>query len=189
MAAVALWGGCGDDEGEGPETAAAPATDPGAVEASPEAEPTVEVESEGLEPSDRELVVAAVRDHVAALNHGDGAAVCSLVASIPRGELPRRDGGCPAAVSTSIGHRRGGGTPAWERTTIEELRAVSVERDLARVTAAVTHDFADRSQVSVEDDVVYLERAGERWLLAKPSGSFYRAVGYPEPPLRALTPP
>ena len=30
---------------------------------------------------------------------------------------------------------------------------------------------------------------GTRWLLAKPSATFYRAVGYADPPLRALTPP
>ena len=57
------------------------------------------------------------------------------------------------------------------------------------MTATVTHDFSDRDYVSVEEDVIYLDGVGERWLLAKPSGTFYRAVGYPEPPLRALTPP
>jgi hypothetical protein len=59
----------------------------------------------------------------------------------------------------------------------------------ARVTASVVHRFADRNYTSVEDDVIYLRPAGERWLLAKPSATLYRAVGYPEPPLRAFTPP
>ncbi len=72
---------------------------------------------------------------------------------------------------------------------IRELNEVSVDADRARVTATVNHDFSDRDYVSIEEDVIYLDRAGSEWLLAKPSGTFYRAVGYPEPPLRALTPP
>lgn len=51
------------------------------------------------------------------------------------------------------------------------------------------HRFGDREQPSVEEDVIYLEReAGGEWLLSKPSATLYRAVGYPEPPLRAFTP-
>ena len=61
--------------------------------------------------------------------------------------------------------------------------------DRARLTTTVTHHFSDRKYVSVEDDVIYLERIGGRWLLAKPSATFYRAVGYPQPPLRAFSPP
>jgi hypothetical protein len=57
------------------------------------------------------------------------------------------------------------------------------------VSATVTHHFSDRKYVSVEDDVIHLERVGGHWLLAKPSGTLYRAVGYPEPPLRAFSPP
>jgi hypothetical protein len=52
----------------------------------------------------------------------------------------------------------------------------------------VIHRFRDRRQPSIEEDVIYLERRGTRWLLAKPSATFYRAVGYADPPLRALTP-
>ena len=70
-----------------------------------------------------------------------------------------------------------------------EIKAVSVEGRGARVTATVTHHFTDRNYVSVEDDVIYLEPSGDRWLLAKPSATLYRAVGYPEPPLRAFSPP
>ena len=44
--------------------------------------------------------------------------------------------------------------------------------------ATVTHHFSDRKYVSVEDDVIYLQRVGGRWLLAKPSATLYRAVGY-----------
>ena len=59
----------------------------------------------------------------------------------------------------------------------------------ARVTATVTHRFSDRKYVSVEDDVIYLEQVGGHWLLAKPSATLYRAVGYAQPPLRAFSPP
>ena len=69
------------------------------------------------------------------------------------------------------------------------MTAVSVGPERARVTATVMHRFSDRGYRSVEEDVIYLDRIGGRWLLAKPSGTLYRAVGYPEPPLRALTPP
>jgi hypothetical protein len=41
----------------------------------------------------------------------------------------------------------------------------------------------------VEEDVIYLQRVGGRWLLAKPSATLYRAVGYAQPPLRAFSPP
>ena len=64
-----------------------------------------------------------------------------------------------------------------------------MDEDRARVTATVSHDFSDRPEPSVEEDVIYLDRVGDAWLVAKPSASFYRAIGYPEPPLRALTPP
>ena len=37
--------------------------------------------------------------------------------------------------------------------------------------------FADRDEPSVEDDPIYLRRAGGGWLLAKPSLTFYRAIG------------
>ena len=71
-------------------------------------------------------------------------------------------------------------------------RGDEVERlgdDRARVRATVTHHFSDRKYVSVEDDVIYLQRVGGSWLLAKPSATFYRAVGYAQPPLRAFAPP
>ena len=104
-------------------------------------------------------------------------------------ELPVRRGGCTGSLDASIGYRRGGGRPAWRRTEIATVEAVSVGGDAARVTATVNHTFSDRKYSSVEEDVVYLDRSGEDWLIAKPSATLYRAVGYPEPPLRAFTPP
>jgi hypothetical protein len=36
---------------------------------------------------------------------------------------------------------------------------------------------------------VYLRRSGGRWLIVKPSASFYRAIGAKDVPLSALTAP
>jgi len=69
------------------------------------------------------------------------------------------------------------------------LKPEALGDDRARITTTVTHRFSDRKYVSVEDDVIYAERVGGRWLLAKPSATFYRAVGYSQPPLRAFAPP
>jgi hypothetical protein len=192
LVAAALAPGCGGD-GDEPESTS-PLEDPGAVEAAPEAPPaTTPAASEpGDLPADDEAeVTAAVDAYIAALNSGDGAAVCAAIVpeGIRLGELPRRKGSCPASVSASIGFRGPGGTPAWRRTKVAEVTAVSVGEGTARVTATVTHDFADRKYNSIEEDVIYLGRHGDAWLIAKPSGTFYRAIGYPEPPLRALTPP
>jgi hypothetical protein len=108
---------------------------------------------------------------------------------LPLSELPVDRGGCAGSLGASIGTKPKGGAPAWERTKALELTAVAVGEDRARVTATVTHRFSDRKYVSVEEDVIYLDRVGGEWLLAKPSATLYRAVGYPEPPLRAFSPP
>ncbi len=188
-----LVSGCGSGGDDGAPPASEPQLlDPGAAEASPEAPAPGAGAPEGeLTEGDREAVANAVYSYVAALNRGHGAAVCALLTpgAVPLRELPRRGAGCGGSVSASLGFERPGGTPAWKRTKVRELSSVAVAEDTARVTATVTHDFADRRFTSLEEDVIYLRRAGDAWLLAKPSGTFYRAVGYPEPPLRALTPP
>jgi hypothetical protein len=204
--------GSDDDDTEGPSTAPVVETGPaslppeaagtgsnehpdegagaGAGEASPEA-PAVGPDTGELAGIDEEVVTQTVRFYIDALDRHDARLVCELLepGALRLSELPVRRGGCASSLAASIGHRRPGGTPAWKRTTIAEIRAVSVEGVGARVTATVVHRFADRKYTSVEDDVIYLRPAGERWLLAKPSGTLYRAVGYPEPPLRAFTPP
>jgi hypothetical protein len=177
------------------ETAAPETTtdlqDPGFEEASPEADAEGGETSE-LPDDDEAEVTQVVRDYIGGLNRHDGAAVCALLrpGAIRQVDLPEERGGCARSLDASIGHRRPGGQPAWKRTEIFEVTAVSVGDDEARVTASVTHRFSDRKYTSIEEDVVYLDRgAGGRWLLAKPSITLYRAVGYPEPPLRALSPP
>jgi hypothetical protein len=180
-----------------PEATGTPSDEPvdegagaGAGEASPEA-PAVGPDTGELPGIDEEVVTQTVRFYIDALDRHDARLVCELFepGALRLTELPMRRGGCASALAASIGHRRPGGTPAWKRTTIAEIKAVSVEGVGARVTATVVHRFADRKYTSVEDDVIYLRPAGERWLLAKPSATLYRAVGYPEPPLRAFTPP
>jgi hypothetical protein len=163
---------------------------PAAGEASPEA-PARGPETGDLSGIDEEAVTQAVRSYIDALDRHDAAGVCGLLApgGLKPSELPVSGGGCERSLAASIGHRPEGGAPAWRRTDIAALTTVSVESGGARVTATVTHKFSDRHYTSVEEDVIYLERHGGRWVLAKPSGTFYRAVGYPEPPLRALEPP
>jgi hypothetical protein len=180
-------GGCGDDQ----DDEAPPPPTVALTEAAPEAEPDAPAAEGELPDSDRAAVQSAVRAYIAGLNAGDAAAVCGSFepGALDLSELPVRRGGCEASLAASIGTKPKGGGPAWERTTIQALKEVSVGDDRARVTATVSHDFSDRDYISVEEDVIYLDRSGDRWLLAKPSGTFYRAVGYPEPPLRALTPP
>jgi hypothetical protein len=203
---------CGGD-GEGDEATTAPVVDTGpatlppeateththdqeheeegpAGEASPEA-PATGPETGELGEGEEEAVTGTVRRYIDAVNRHDARLVCDQFepGALPLSELPVRRGGCARSLAASIGHRPRGGTPAWKRTRIAEIRAVSVEGVGARVTASVVHRFADRNYTSVEDDVIYLRPAGDRWLLAKPSATLYRAVGYPEPPLRAFEPP
>jgi len=208
--AVGLAACGGDDDGgetmttapvveTGPANLPPQATETGTeenVEEGPEAEASPEAPATGPETGelpgiDEEVVTQTVRFYVDALDRHDARLVCELLApgALRLSELPVRRGGCASSLAASIGHRPPGGTPAWRRTTIAEIRAVSVEGIGARVTASVVHRFADRKYTSVEDDVIYLRPAGERWLLAKPSATLYRAVGYPEPPLSAFTPP
>jgi hypothetical protein len=164
---------------------------PAATEASPEAPahgPKVSGELSGQE---RTAAATTVSDYIRALDRHDGARVCALLVggSLDLGLLPARRGGCVPSVRASIGARPRGGAPAWRKTSLVEVKPEDLGAGRARVSATVTHHFADRKYVSVEDDVIYLERVGERWLVAKPSGTFYRAVGYPEPPLSAFEPP
>jgi hypothetical protein len=200
---------CGSDEEKSAETTAPPVesapaasapTDVGeprserledaAGEAAPEA-PAVGPETGELSGGDTDVVTRTVRSYIDGLNRHDARLVCGLFepGALRLRELPVRRGGCARSLADSIGHRGPGGTPVWRRTTINAITAVSVEGGGARATATVTHRFADRNYPSVEEDVAYLRPEGEHWLLAKPSATLYRAVGYPEPPLRAFTPP
>ena len=173
------------------DTAEEAAEGPAATEASPEAPANGPRSTGSLPDADSAAVGAVVRSYVAALDRPDAASVCSLIVpgGLPVGDLPKRRGGCRPSLRASIGTRPADGGPAWRRTAIVELKPEALGEDRARVTATVTHHFSDRKYVSVEDDVIYLERVDGRWLLAKPSATLYRAVGYAQPPLRAFSPP
>jgi hypothetical protein len=162
-----------------------------ATEASPGSAPNGPRSSGDLSDADSAAVSSAVRRYIAALDEHDAAAVCASIApgDVPLGDLPRQHGGCRSSLRASIGTHPADGGPAWRSTRVVELKPEALEGDRARVTATVTHRFSDRNYVSVEDDVIYLERVAGRWLIAQPSATFYRAVGYAQPPLRAFAPP
>jgi hypothetical protein len=173
------------------DTAEQAAEGPAATEASPEASAEGPSSTGDLPDADRSAVTSVVRDYIGALDGHDAAKVCTLIApgGLPLADLPSRPSGCRPSLAASIGSRPTGGGPAWLRTRLVEVKAEALGGGRARVTATVTHRFSDRKYVSVEDDVIYLERVGDRWLLAKPSATLYRAVGYAQPPLRAFAPP
>jgi hypothetical protein len=178
--------------GEGPvDTEEEAVEGPAATEASPEASAEGPSSTGELEGADRSAATAVVRQYIEALDRHDAARVCALFApgGVDLEELSRRRGGCRASLRASIGSAPRDGGPAWRRTQIVEVKPEALGDDRARLTTTVTHHFSDRKYVSVEDDVIYLERIGGRWLLAKPSATFYRAVGYAQPPLRAYAPP
>jgi hypothetical protein len=164
---------------------------PAATEASPEAQPEGPKSSGELSGENRSAAAAAVGEYIRALDRHDAARVCALLlpGALDLSKLPARRGGCRPSLQASIGTRPRGGAPAWRKTTLVAVKPEDLGDGRARMSATVTHHFSDRKYVSVEDDVIYLQRVGGRWLLAKPSGTLYRAVGYPEPPLDAFTPP
>jgi len=136
-------------------------------------------------------VMAAVRAYIAAIDARDGERVCELLApgAVQAIELPRERGECADSVSASIGYRDPRGLPVFERARLAELVSVELDGAAAKVVATVVTTFADRTEPSIEDDVVYLERAGGRWAVAKPSTTLYRSVGIADVPPSVLTPP
>jgi ketosteroid isomerase-like protein len=136
---------------------------------------------------------AAVRDYVDALDAGDAERVCALLAPgvLDLVELPQPRGDCAASLAASIGYRDPRGLPVWEGARAAGIEVAELTRDgtSAKVVATVVTTFADREEASVEDDIVYLERQGARWLIAKPSSTLYRAVGISDIPLTVLSPP
>ena len=201
---VALAGCGGDDEpaGESPTTStttAATTTSTTTTEPDqppPKGEPTKPAEAPPGDPRTTELEQAAeqaARDYIDALNARDGAAVCELFAPgvLDAVDLPEPRGDCAASVSASIGYRDPRGLPVWKRAHPTHLRVAKLGEDggSAEVVATVVTTFADRDELSTEDDVIYLTRDGDRWLLAKPSATFYRAIGVGDIPASVLAPP
>jgi hypothetical protein len=161
-----------------------------AIEASPGSPASGPKSSGELPEGDRAAIASVVGAYIGALDRHDAAGVCEL---LEPGALTRAglagSRNCTRWLAASIGRAPRGGGPAWRRTALVETNVERLSDERARVSATVTHRFSDRKYVSVEDDVVYLQRVGGRWLLAKPSATLYRAVGYESPPLAAFRPP
>jgi hypothetical protein len=66
---------------------------------------------------------------------------------------------------------------------------VTINGPQARVSATTVTRFADNREPSIEDDLIYLGRVNGRWLIAKPSATFYRAIGVGNIPPQVLAPP
>jgi hypothetical protein len=132
------------------------------------------------------------RAYIRALSSHDGRVICAVLApgALDGVRLPEPRENCPEALDASIGHvDRKGGYPEWTRTKLLGMRTVLQGDERARITATVHHDFVGRPEISTEEDVIYLQRDGDRWLLAKPSTTFYRAIGVPDVPPSVLAPP
>lgn len=200
LAALAL-GGCGDDEPIPPlttpdagTTTGAPAPDDQGTQPPTEGKPSGPAESGDVDPRQTELEREAkrtLRRFVAALDARDGERACALLApdALDEIELPERRGNCAASLEASIGYRDPRGLPVWEGAEVGAVRALELEGTTAKLLATVVTRFADRDEVSIEDDVVYLIRGGGGWLIAKPSSTLYRAVGIADVPPSVLSPP
>jgi hypothetical protein len=167
-----------------------PPDDRGDDQQKPEPEPEPEPSGPTAEERQQRAVMRVVRAYVEGLVDHDGAAVCSLFepGALDSLELPVQRGDCASSLSASIGYRDPRGIP-WRDTRIEEFVEVSVAPPEARATVSVFTRFAGDREPSIEDDLIYLERSGEEWLIVKPSTTIYRAVGIAEIPLDAIRPP
>jgi len=103
--------------------------------------------------------------------------------------LPVQGSDCASSVAGSLGYRDPRGYPVWQRSRVRHFDAVTHVGSFTRVTVTIRTIYAGGRTPSTEDDVIYLERSGSRWLLAKPSVTLYRAIGVPNAPPSVLAPP
>jgi hypothetical protein len=161
--------------------------------------PPEEEDPQGAEPgpsgpapetTDEQAVASTARGYVQALDRREGASVCgTFVPGALEGlDFPVERSTCPATVEASLGFKRRG-FPVWERSEMTDAVSAQVTGDAARVVATVFTIYADVREPTIEDDLIYLQRSGERWLIAKPSLTLYRAIGDADPPPTALSPP
>lgn len=185
------------------EESAPPAASEGEDAGDPAKEPDlprVEDDPQGAEPgpsgpapaSGDEIAAAnAARAYVEAINDRDGRQVCAAFA--PGGlsalELPVKRPSCPASIEGSLGFRAGRGQPVWDRSEMTQDVSAQIDGDTARVVGTVFTEYADGREPTIEDDIIYLVRSGDRWLVVKPSSTLYRAVGIADVPLESLQPP
>jgi hypothetical protein len=147
-------------------------------------------EVEPLDPAERPLA-NQVRAYVRAVSARDGERICSLF--VPRAlagvDFPRDRGSCAASLDASIGYADPRGFPVYDRSRIGRIGSGQIDGSEGRVVATIVTHFADDREPSVEDDLIYMEERGGGWLIAKPSALIYRAIGAPDVPPQALTPP
>jgi hypothetical protein len=161
--------------------------------------PPEEEDPQGAEPgpsgpapetTDEQAVASAARGYVQALDRREGASVCGafVPGTLDGLDFPVDRSTCRATVEASLGFRRRG-FPVWERSEMTDAVSAQVTGDAARVVATVFTVYADVREPTIEDDIIYLQRSGERWRIAKPSLTLYRAIGDADPPPTALSPP
>jgi hypothetical protein len=201
VALAALGGGCGGgDEGPPPTvsvTLPASTTTTQHVTTTPAppavGEPSGPAETPTADPRVNQLEHDAdrtVASYVKAIDARDGKTVCALFApgALDGVKLPEQRGDCATSIEASIGYRDPRGLPVWEGATVPNIRTSDIDARSATVVATVVSHLAGRED-SVEDDVVYLTRQDDRWLIAKPSATLYRAVGIADVPPSVLSPP
>jgi hypothetical protein len=142
------------------------------------------------ETSDEQAAASAARGYVQALDRRSGGAVCRALApdALEGFEFPANRATCAATVNASLGFERRG-LPVWEHSQMTDAVSAEVAGDEAKVVATVFTVYADVREPTIEDDIIYLTRSGDRWLIAKPSLTLYRAVGDADPPASALAAP
>jgi hypothetical protein len=161
--------------------------------------PPPEDDPAGLEPgptgrppkgAEEEAAAAATRGYIEALDRRSGAAVCrSFVTGVLAGfEFPEPRASCAATVNASLSFAERG-LPVWKSSEMTDEVSVDLSGDAAKVVATVFTLYADVPEPTIEDDIIHLARDGDRWLIAKPSLTLYRAVGVADPPPSALAPP
>ena len=142
------------------------------------------------ETADEQAAASAARGYVQALARRAGAAICGafVPGSLDRVAFPARRSSCPETMKASLGFERRG-FPVWESSQMTDAVSAEVTDDAARVVATVFTEYADVREPTIEDDIIYLQRSGDRWLIAKPSLTLYRAIGDADPPASALAEP
>ena len=139
---------------------------------------------------DERAAARAVRDYVNALTGRNGGAVCDSFApgALDEVDFPVERDGCAATVAASLGYERKG-MPVWKSSETTPSISAKLDGDEARVTATVVTLYKDQREPTIEDDIAFLHRAGDGWLIVKPDATLYRAIGNADVPLSAFTAP
>lgn len=162
--------------------------------------PPAEEDPEGLSPgpsgpapssTDEKAAAEAARAYVEAIDRRDGSDVCGAFAEdgLDSLKLPVARASCPASLEASLGYKSKNGQPVWDHSEMTQDVSAQIDGDSARVVATVFTQYADVREPTIEDDIFYMTRSGDDWLIVKPSATLFRAVGIGDVPLEALQPP